>query len=101
MMIDRPKVTSSTGRMPLPTVALQQHALQRPTDGERGGVKIRPTRNGDQPRVAAKRQNHERSEHDEVAVGDIDEAHHAERQRKAEREQRIEAAEQHALHQLG
>ena len=36
-------------------------------------------------------------EHDEIAVGDVDQPHDAERQRQADREQRIDAAEQAAL----
>ena len=53
--------------------------------------------NGDQPRSAGQRHQHEGEEHDHVAVGDVDETHDAERERQSEREQRIEAADQHAL----
>ena len=37
------------------------------------------------------------AEHREVAVGEVDDPHHAEHQREPAREQRVEAAEQDAL----
>ena len=46
---------------------------------------------------AGQRQDDEREQDDHIAVGDVDEAHDAERQRQAEREQRVEPADQHAL----
>ncbi len=47
--------------------------------------------------VVAERQRDERGEDRQVAVGEVDEAHHAERQREPGGEQRVEAAEQDAL----
>ena len=43
------------------------------------------------------RQDQKRGEDDEVAMGQIDQPHDAEDQRQAGGEQRVEAAEQHAL----
>ena len=53
--------------------------------------------NGDQPRRPVSDISTNENKHDHVAVGDVDEAHDAERKRQAEREQGIEAADQHAL----
>ena len=61
------------------------------------GIMISATRNGDQPSAAGQRHQDRTKQHDHVAMGDIDEAHDAERERQAQREQRIEAADQDAL----
>ena len=42
-------------------------------------------------------EDQERSEHDEVAMGEVDQAHDAEDQRQTGGVERVEAAEEHAL----
>ena len=77
--------------------AVEQAALQRVADD-------RHHRHDDderQDRVDAERlHRHQRDigrQHDQVAVGDVDEPHHAEDQRQPRREHGVEPAEQHAL----
>ena len=50
------------------------------------------------PHRRAGRQRQVGGEHGEIAVGEIDEPHHAERQRQPGGEQRVETAEQNPLH---
>ena len=77
--------------------ALQQETLQDVAgaegdrDQDQRNEKRRPAKR------AGQRQEHEREQHDHVAMGDVDEAHDAKRERQAEGEQRIEAADKHAL----
>ena len=73
-----------------PEGEVEDAALQRVAEA-------RHRRHGDdqaQQRMKAGALNHgqaqERRQHDEIAVGDVDQPHHAEDQRKAGREQRVE-----------
>ncbi len=78
--------------------ALEQKALQDVAAPERRpGIEDQRDQKRRPAERAGQRQDDEREQHDHVAVRDVDEAHDAERQRQAEREQRIEAADQHAL----
>ena len=97
MMIDSPKVTSSGGSRSRPERAVEQHMLQGEADREhhRHGQQRGEQRIDAEP--ARQRQDHERRQHDQVAMGEIDQPHDAEDQRQAGGEQRIEAAEQDAL----
>ena len=77
--------------------AVEDEALQEVADGEHqrqgdeGGERQRQAGEGHQ------RQDQEGGHGDEVAMGEVDQAHDAEDQREAGSEQRIEAAEQDAL----
>ena len=102
--IDRPKVTTSEGSGSLPERAVEDAALQRVADAERDRQQQQP--DGHQRELrrgherAERRQRGDRAEcaeHDEVALRGVGEPHHAEHQRLAEREQRVQAAEQQAL----
>ena len=102
--IDRPKVTTSEGSGISPEGSVQHPALQRVADAERDRQEQQRDR-----RQRELRRGHERAERrqrgdrgegaqdDEVALGGVGEPHHAEHQRLAEREQRVEAAEEQAL----
>ena len=97
MMIERPKVTSSGGRMSAAERAVQKHGLERVADDEH-------ERDGDDEsdeRVEAERvsqhQDQEGGEDDEVAMREVDQPHDAEDQRQAGRVERVEPAEQDAL----
>ena len=50
------------------------------------------------PVVWASTRAMKRGEHDQVAMGDVDQPHDPEDQRQPGREQRVEAAQQNALH---
>jgi len=77
--------------------AVEQHLLQGKTCGEhrRHGQQRREERIEPEPRH--QRQDRERRQHDQVAMGEIDQPHDAEDQRQAGGEQRVQAAEQNAL----
>ncbi len=49
-------------------------------------------------RVVRQGEQHEHQQHDEVAVRGVGEPHHAEHERLPHREEPIQRAEQHALH---
>ena len=80
--------------------ALEQEALQRETDAKRD----RQHDDGRCHRIEAKAdregQQRKAGQYDEVAMGDVDKAHDASRERQAGGKQRVQAAEQHALQQL-
>ena len=73
---------------PLQRIADRRH--QRHDDDERGS--------GSMPSVCVVDQREIGGEHDEVAMRDVDEPHHAEDQRQPGREHGVEPADQHALH---
>ena len=97
MMIAMPNVTSSGGRTPRSRGEVEQAALQHVAEAHHH----RHDDDQGQERVDAggvdQHQRQERSEDAQVAVGQVDQAHDAEDQRQAGREQGVEAAEQHAL----
>ncbi len=76
---------------------LQEEALQDIARAKGDREEDERDQEGRPPENAGQRQDDEGEQHDHVAVGDVDEAHDAERQRQAEREQRVEAADQHTL----
>ena len=83
--------------MSLPTTRLSRTDLHRVAEREhRGSAISSATPSADAERLRDG-ENQERREHDHVAMGEIDEPHHAEDQREARREQRVEPAEQDAL----
>jgi hypothetical protein len=82
--------------------AVEHVALQRVAEAEcHGQHRERDRRHQPRRGIAARhrhaRDDRKRTEDDEVALRRVGEPHHAEHQRLAEREQRVEAAEQHAL----
>ena len=97
MMIERPKVISSGGSMSAPMAWLRMKVCSRyPTSEHQRQREQR----GDRQRQAEKRdhrQDQEGREHDQVAMGEVDQPHDAEDQRQPGGEQRIEPAEQDAL----
>ena len=97
MMIDRPKVTSSGGSRSRPKVRLSSTCCSAKPTTNITGIATRAARNGSRPSHVASDEDREGGQHDQVAVGEIDQPHDAEDQRQAGREQRIEAAEQNAL----
>ena len=98
--IDSPKVTTSEGSGSPPERAVEHAALQDVAEPNAiaAARSTASTAHGPQP-VAERRgaDAAEGGEHDEVAVRDVGQPHHAEHQRQAQREQRVQAAEQHAL----
>ena len=77
--------------------AVEQNVLQRVAEPEqkRHGQQRRQERI--EPQRLCHHQHDERRQHDQVAVGEIDEPHDAEDQRQPGREQRVEPAQHHAL----
>ena len=100
MMIDRPKVTRMTSSTFSPTTRCSRKRC-RPKPNAKGDRQDDERRDD---RIEAERcrqrQQDEAGQDDEIAVGDIDEAHDAGRERQAGREQRVKAAEQDALQEL-
>jgi hypothetical protein len=80
--------------------ALQQKALQ--TEAESEGERQHDQRCHHRVEAEQTRQQKQSvaAEDDEIPVGDVDKAHHSGRQRQADGEQRVEAAEHDALKQL-
>ena len=99
MMMERPNVTSSGGSRSRPERPVQQHVLKRKADDEHHRHRQQRRDEGIEAEPAASDEDHERGEHDQVAMGEIDQPHDAEDQRQPGGEQRVEAAEQHALDQ--
>ena len=98
--IDSPKVTTSDGSGSRPSVPLSTRAAahsRAERQRQQQPARRRPAASAHQPVPARSRAN--AAEHDEVALRDVGQPHHAEHQRQAEREQRVQAAEQHALDQ--
>ena len=87
MMIERPKVTSSGGRMSPPSDAVEQRRLQRRSRARTSTARRSARRDATalSPRRLATTQNQIGGEHDEVAMREVDEAHDAEDQRQARR----------------
>ena len=79
---------------------LQQEALQ--AEAEQEGDREHDQGGDDRIKAEQRPQKQQRvaRQHDEIAMRDVDETHHAGRKRKADGEQRIKAAEHHALEQL-
>jgi len=80
--------------------ALQQQPLQQVAAGEGEGQHDRDRGQRRQAEALGQRPQDEGDENDQVAVGDVDEAHDADRQRQPHGEQRIQPAHQDALHDL-
>ena len=97
MMIERPKVTSSGGRMSRAERAVEQEALQRVAGGEHQRHRDQRGDGSGRPARPTSARITKAAKHDEVAMREVDEAHDAEDQRQAGGEERVEAAEQHAL----
>ena len=99
MTIERPKVTSSGGRMSVAERAVEQAALQHVAEHEHHRhARLQAAQRADAgPQLSATHQREVGAKHDEVAVRDVDQAHDAEDQRQPHGEQRVQAAEQHAL----
>ena len=97
MMTERPKVTEQRRQQIVAERAVEQPALQHVADrrhdrrhDDDGEQRIEPERVGGHQRDIG-------GEHDQVAVRDVDEAHHAEDQREPGGEHGVEPADQHAL----
>ena len=99
MMIDRPKVTSSGGSKSRPSVRLSSTCWSAKPITNRIGSAISAATKGSRPSWPATTQDREGGEHDEIAMGEVDQPHDAEDQRQPGREQGVEAAEQNALDQ--
>ena len=69
--------------------------------GKAGSEHRRHCKQGREERIEAEprrqREDRERRQHDQIAMGEIDQPHDAEDQRQAGGEQRIQAAKQNAL----
>ena len=100
MMIDEPERDEDYQQDVFPDNALQQIALE----GEPGDESDRQDDDRADDGIEAERcrqgQQREASQNDEVAVGDVDEAHDAGAERKTGREKRIKSSQQDALHKL-
>ena len=80
-----------------PQAALENAALQSPADGGHDRQHGDERQEGRKAEGVGYREDEEGGEDGEIAVGEIDDPHDAEHQRQAAGEQRVIAAEQHAL----
>ena len=97
MMIDRPKVISSGGRMSAPIARLRMMACKQVADREHQRQRDQRGQRQRQAEKRDQRQDQEGRQHDQVAMREVDQPHDAEDQRQSGREQRVEPAEQDAL----
>ena len=97
MTIDRPKVTSSGGRISLPSVRLSRKYCSAQPMANISGTAISGRDERVEPERRHQHQDQEGGEHDQIAMREIDQPHDAEDEAQARRKQRVEAAEQHAL----
>lgn len=81
-----------------PERAVQQQALRGVADRRHDRHDQHERGERVQPQAARHHQRDIGRQHHEVAMRDVDQPHHAEDQRQAGREQAIETADQHALH---
>ena len=78
---------------------VEQEILQRPADARTSAApRSSAATKGSRPSVVTSDEDQEGGEHDQVAMGEVDQPHDAEDEAEARREQRIEPAEQDALH---
>ncbi len=77
--------------------AVEHEKLQRIAGRKHQGERDRGCREGIEAECARRRQDDEGREHDEIAMGKIDEPHDPEDEGQSRREQRVEAAQEHAL----
>ncbi|MNL44316.1 hypothetical protein D3C87_1668830 [compost metagenome] len=79
--------------------AVEQQPLKQVAETEHQRHHDQQTRQRTEAQMIDHHQRQVRRQHDEVAMGDVDQAHDAEHQRQPHREHRVQATEQHALKQ--
>ena len=100
MMIDSPKVESTgTSSPPRALRSSTRRWSAQPTSAIAGATRMRP-RNGSMSEAVGQNEQSVGRQHRQAAVGEIDDAHDAEHEREPAGDQRVIAAEQHALNDL-
>ena len=99
-MIDSPKVDSTgTSRPPRALRSSTRRCSAQPISAINGAT-IRRPRNGSIAETVGQNKERVSGQHRQAAVGEVDDAHHAEHERQSARDQRVIAAEQDALEDL-
>ena len=99
LQCDRQPERDQQGRQDIaPQHPVQDMALQQPAEAEHHRGRDQRGKKGMQTGDAADQQDAEGREHDQIAMGQIDQPHDAEDQAETCREQRVKAAQQDALH---
>ena len=96
MMTERPNVARS-GASPLSSVKLRSTYWSTKPSAAISGITMHERGERAPAEVVDHDRRQEGGEHDQVAVREVDQAHHAEDQRQARGEQRVEPPEEDAL----
>ena len=96
--IDSPNVATIANAGSTPTTRSNTSRCRITADHERAREHEHERRQRIDGQRGRQRQRHVRGEDRQVTVGEVDEPHHAEAERQSGGEQRVEAADQDALH---